>query len=271
MWVVTKFNILTLNKFHFLSVKVAPDCDFNIFKHAYERGGSQLRKVASQFGKVPVLLRSICQQSLPMFSLLEKREEFNRKKLLKLVEEHLYGTLKSYRFPNRSKRFAGMVISAVTGLVTLAVEGISSYLQNKRNKAMANTMDTLHEAQIDMFDKLQRYKQDLLLYSTYSLKSTNAVLDTLQGMHANQASLSNSITNLNDFEWPLFYQSFFGPATYTFHLNSHATTVAHRVDFLYKLLIEKVQKLVKGIATLSKGYLPPNCSPLYFLGKFLSA
>ena len=27
MWVVTKFNIPPLNKFHFLSVKVAPDCD----------------------------------------------------------------------------------------------------------------------------------------------------------------------------------------------------------------------------------------------------
>ena len=98
-----------------------------------------------------------------------------------------------------------MVISMVTGLVTLAIEGISGYLQSKRNKAMANAMDTLHEAQIDMFDKLQRYKQDLLLYDTYSLESTNAVLDTLQGMHANQASLSDSITNLNDFEWPLFY------------------------------------------------------------------
>ena len=158
MWVVTKFNIPPLNKFHFPSVKVAPDCDFNISKQAYERGGSHLRKVASQFGKVPVLLRSICKQSLPMFSLFEKREEFNRKKLLKLVEEDLYGTLKSYRFPTRSKRLAGMVISAVTGLVMLAVEGISSYLQSKRNKAMANAMYALHEAQIDMFDKLQRYK-----------------------------------------------------------------------------------------------------------------
>ena len=84
-------------------------------------------------------------------------------------------------------------------------------------------------------------------------------------MHANQASLSDSITNLNEFEWPLFYQSFFGPAAYSFHLNSHATTVAHRVDFLYKLLIEKVQKLVKGIATLSKGYLPPELFPPSFL------
>ena len=175
MWVVMKFTIPPLNKFHFPSVKVTPDCDFNISKHAYERGGSQLRKVTRQYGKVPTLLRAICKQSLPMFSLFEKREEFNRKKLLQLVEEDLYGTLKAYRFPNRSKRFAGMVISAVTGLVTLAIEGISGYLQSKRNKAMANAMDALQGAQIDMFDKLQRYKQDLLLYGTYSLKSTNAV------------------------------------------------------------------------------------------------
>ena len=211
------------------------------------------------------LLRSICEQALPKFSLLEKREQFNWKRLLNVIEEDLYGILKSYWSPNHSKRFAGLVISAVTGLVTLVVEGISSFLQSKRNKAMANAMDALQEAQVDIFNKLQRHKKDLLLYGTYSLKSTNAVLDTLQGMRTNQASLSESITNLNDFEWPLFYQSFFGPGAYAFHVQTHAMTVAHRIDFLYRLLIDKVQRLVKGIVTLSKGYLPLELFPPSFL------
>ena len=79
----------------------------------------------------------------------------------------------------------------MTGLVTLAIEAVGGYLQRKRNKAMATAMDTLHEVQLDTYDKLQRHRKDLLLYSTYSLKSTNAVLNTLQGMYTNQATLSN--------------------------------------------------------------------------------
>ena len=34
--------------------------------------------------------------------------------------------------------------------------------------------------------------------------------------------------------------------------------MAHKIDFLYNLPIEKVQNLIKGIATLSKGYLHPK-------------
>ena len=81
-------------------------------------------------------------------------------------------------------------ISAVTGLVTLAVEGISGYLQSKRNKAMANAMDALHRAQVENYDSLQQYKDDLLLYGSYSLNSTTDILNTLEGMYVNQASIS---------------------------------------------------------------------------------
>ena len=37
------------------------------------------------------------------------------------------------------------------GLVTLAVEAVGSYLQKKRNKAMATAMDALHEVQLDTY------------------------------------------------------------------------------------------------------------------------
>ena len=100
-----------------------------------------------------------------------------------------YGTLQNLKESNRGKRSIGLVVSAVTGLVTLAIEAIGSYLQRKRNKAMATAMDALHEVQLDTYDKLQRHRKDLLLYGTYSLKSMNAVLNTLQGMYTNQATL----------------------------------------------------------------------------------
>ena len=150
-------------------------------------------------------LRQLCEDSLPLFSLIESREDYHRHKLLELVEQDLYGTLQIYRTNGqRSRRFTSLVISAVTGLVTLAVEGISGYLQNKRNKAMANAMDALHKAQTDQYNTLRWYKDDLLLYGTYSLNSTLGVLDTLEGMQLNQASLSDTISNLPSGEWPLF-------------------------------------------------------------------
>ena len=101
-------------------------------------------------------LRNHCEDSLPTFTLVKTREDYYRKKLIALVDEDLYAPLESYRsLGRRSKQFASLVISAVTGLVTLAIEGISSYLQRKRNKAMANAMDALYRTQVENYDSLQ--------------------------------------------------------------------------------------------------------------------
>ena len=95
-------------------------------------------------------LRRMCEHSLPLFSLIQKREQFNRDQLLHLVENDLYGTLQNLKDTTRMKRSVGLVISAVTGLVTLAVEAVGGYLQKKRNKAMAIAVDALREAQLDL-------------------------------------------------------------------------------------------------------------------------
>ena len=211
-------------------------------------------------------LRNSCEDSLPAFSLVKAREEYYRKKLIALVDEDLFAPLESYRsLRRRSKWFASLVISAVRGLVTLAVEGISSYLQSKRNKAMANAMDALHRAQVENYDSLQWYKDDLLRYGSYSLNSTTDILNTLEGMYVNQASISNTITALPKDTWMLHYQNLFSVDHYQSHVHLHALTVSHKIDFLYELLIMEIEKLISGIVTLSKGYLPPELFPLSFL------
>ena len=276
IWVVTKFNIPPINKFYFFHAPMTPDCDFNISSEDLNQTQRKYSRKRESFSVPPSplsltntyynsKLRCMCEHSLPLFSLIQQREQFNRDHLIKLVEEDLYGTLWNLKESNRRKRSIGFVVPPVTGLVTLAIEAVGSYLQRKRNKAMATAMDTLHEAQLDTYDKLQRHRKDLLLYGTYSLKSTNAVLNTLQGMYTNQASLSHSVTDLDDHVWPILYSSGAGTSLYSSHLAMHAFTMAHRVDFLYRILTEKIQNLIKGIATLSKGYLPQELFPPSFL------
>ena len=281
IWVVTKFSIPPINKFYFFHAPMTPDCDFNISSEDLNQTQRKYSRKRESFTVPPnplsltntyynSKLRRMCEHSLPLFSLIQQREQFNRDHLIKLVEEDLYGTLQNLKESNRRKRSIGLVVSAMTGLVTLAIEAVGSYLQRKRNKAMATAMDVLHEVQLDTYDKLQRHRKDHLLYGTYSMKSKNAVLNTLQGMYSNQASLSNSVMDLDDRVWPILYSSGAGTSLYSSHLTMHAFTMAHRVDFLYQILTEKIQNLIKGIATLSKGYLPPELFPPSFLRNILT-
>ena len=268
VWVVTKIKVPPKNKFHFPSVNLKPDCNFtstpNLTKDPSAPPG--LRLISNYNYASRYTLRDHCEDSLPAFSLFEARETYYRNKLTKLVEEDLFGPLESYRsLGKRSKRFASLIISAVMGLVTLAVEGISGYLQRKREKAMAKAMDALHRAQVENYDSLQRYQDDLLLYGSYSLNSTTHILDTLEGMYYNQASLSETIMALPNNTWMLHYQTARGLDRYQSHLMLHTLTQKHKIDFLYELLIGEVEKLITGISTLSKGYLPLELFPLSFL------
>ena len=266
VWIVTKFKLPPLNKFHFPPAKLEPDCSFDIPSDIKTRNVSdKIINAAIDYKFIRPYLRSLCLDSLPVFELLKTRETHLRENLIHLVEKDLYGTLQSYRSLGRSKRFASLAISAVTGLVTLAVEGISGFLQDKRNKAMARAMDALHKANVETYNELQRYKDDLTLYGTYSLKSTNDVLDTLESMYSHQSSLSEVVTNLPNLTWPMFYQTHLGHTLYSSHLSLHATTLSHKFDFLYGLLQKKILNLIKGVATLSKGYLPPELFPPSFL------
>ena len=91
------------------------------------------------------------------------------------------------------------------------------------------------------------------------------ILNTLEGMYVNQASISDTITALPKDTWMLHYQTYTGRDHYQSHLYLHALTMSHKIDFLDELLIMEIEKLIKGITTLSKGYLPPELFPLSFL------
>ena len=137
VWIVTKFNLPPKNRVHFPPVNLVPDCNFTTTPGTAHNDSHQSHlRTFSIFGPSMdtdcnrrVKLRNHCEDSLPAFTLVKTREDYYRKKLIALVDEGLYAPLESYRsLRRRSKQFASLVICAVTGLVTLAIEGISSYL-----------------------------------------------------------------------------------------------------------------------------------------------
>ena len=140
---MTKINLPPKNRFHFPPVNLIPDCNFTSAPEQVQNDSSPshlrsfgifalLSKVASSSHSRRLELHNHCEDSLPAFTLVKTREDYYRKKLTALVDEDLCAPLESYRsLGRRSKWFASLVISTVTGLVTLAVEGIIGYLQRK--------------------------------------------------------------------------------------------------------------------------------------------
>ena len=108
-------------------------------------------------------------------------------------------------------------------------------------------MDTLQQNQKLTFNQLHRYKDDLLLYGTYNLKSTESILDALQGLYHGQSSLERHITHIQDSDWPKVYlRCHTGLVSYVAELNFFLHSISNKLDFLYSTMIDEVEALIKA-------------------------
>ena len=261
VWIVTKIPLPKPSEFNFPSFNFYPDCNFNT---TFEGMPNELKT----YKWVRPWLRSLCETSLPIISLLRKKEDFYKNKLQDLLTNELHRAMPALGSAGRPKRFASVAIPAIAGLVTLAVESVSGFLQNRRNKAMAKAMDAFHSAHRGLSNRLYRYEDDLLLYGTFSLNMTHEIIASLKGIYYKQSSLEGHIRVFNQ-KWPHFYLStILGSTLYTHDLQLYIHGLSQKFEFFYNHLIDNLNDLIRGVNTLSKGHLPPELFPPSLITNF---
>ena len=162
VWIVAKFPLPDWEKFKFPDLKFLPDCSF-----------SQTEKHTpawtTQYDYLKSWLKVMCQAVSPQLQLLKEKEKAYRDETDSKVKD-VQAIIPNLESTGRFKRFAS-ALPAIAGLVTLAAEGISGFLQRKRNRTIANAM-RLDKRQDITQNSLHRYKNDLLLYGEFSMNST---------------------------------------------------------------------------------------------------
>ena len=112
-------------------------------------------------------LKVMCQAVSPQLQLLKEKEEAYKDETDTKVKD-VKAAIPDLKSAGRFKRFASALL-AIAGLVTLAAESISGFLQRKRNKAIANAMRALQKRQDTTLNTMHRYRNDLLLYGEFSM------------------------------------------------------------------------------------------------------
>ena len=77
----------------------------------------------------------------------------------------------------------GIITTLVSCFISLAYEGICSFLQNKRNKALhqaINTMDTKADIQQN---KLMHLENSMLMYGVYNAETLVKLIKTMHNIH----------------------------------------------------------------------------------------
>ena len=152
----------------------------------------------------------------------------------------------------------GIITTLVSSFIGLAYEGISSFLQNKRNKALhqaINAMDTKADIQ---WNKLMHLENSMLMYGVYNAETLEKLIKT---MHKTIHNTTTSHERLfmgqhSPSVFKTFYAHFLGLHHYFINLLLCLRTIQDKYTSLYKELISQLHIYTSAIRILAKRYLP---------------
>ena len=88
-----------------------------------------------------------------------------------------------------------MIMSAIPGLITLAVESRSSWIKGKQNCQIDDAVTIMRRSNFEIRNELKQYKDDFLMYGKYSAESLNDVIKTVNALHQKNTRLERLVVD----------------------------------------------------------------------------
>ena len=153
----------------------------------------------------------------------------------------------------RGKRgFGSILAKAIPGLITLAVESVSSYIKGKQQQRINTAVTRLRNDDNKIRNNLKQYKNELLMYGRYNLNSLKGIINTINALHKKQ----------NHFEWAVkqkdfnFRKSDMDAVNYNFDTMMYLRNVREEHVVTYREAVKAARDFLDGIAIVTQGRLP---------------
>ena len=159
---------------------------------------------------------------------------------------------------NRERRGIGAIFSSVLpGLITLAVESLTSWIKGKQQNRIHQAVDKMRKTESDVKNTLTQYQEDFLMYGKYSVESLNKVIDTLNSLHDNHTELEKLVTTKMFTE----VESMGDALDYSVELQLFLAMAQEEHVTKYKEVFKAGKELLDAIAILSQRRLPRSLFP----------
>ena len=171
LYVVTKFILPTVDDLKFPSIDFDMECSFlnaNLRRHQYA---------------APYLpnMKNFCTKIVPFIDFYKKQIDSCSKTAHDIFTSEIPLILPNFPKNRREKR--SLIASLVTFFIGLVYEGISSYLHNKRQKALKKAFVAM-ENQVNLQrNKIFHLKNLMVMYGIYNSDMLEKLTDTEHKMH----------------------------------------------------------------------------------------
>ena len=159
---------------------------------------------------------------------------------------------------NRERRGIGAIFSSVPpGLITLAVESLTSWIKGKQQNRINQAVDKMRKTESDVKNTLTQYQEDFLMYGKYNVESLNKVIDTLNLLHDKQTELEKLVTTKMFTE----VENIGDALDYSVELQLFLELAQEEHVTKYKEVYKAGKELLDAIAILSQRRLPRSLFP----------
>ena len=159
--------------------------------------------------------------------------------------------------PQVSKRQKhGIITTLVSSFVGLAYEGISSFLQHKRNNASHKAVNAMNNKANIQHNKLMKLDDTMLMYGIYNVETLETLIKTVHKIH-NATSLHEKLFagEHNHSIFRILYTHSLGLQHYSTNSLLYLRIIQDKHISLYRELITQLHTYVSAIRILAKGYL----------------
>ena len=212
--------------------------------------------ISKEHRRLQIAVSEWCAKATPYMQHLRKKEKYFVDRLYGLLENDLYSALPQLRRRSRlvcPRRGLGtLLVSAATGLITLAVESLGSYLRHKQEKRINDAVVAMREDNTAVQNTLQQYSNDFLMYSRYNVETLEKVIQTMNSLHTRQTQLEEVFAKTQSG----CIDEVIDAISFNFDLHLYMKLVEEEHVNQYALLEKASHDLLKGIATLGQGRLP---------------
>ena len=194
--------------------------------------------------------------AIPYIEYLKEQEKYYIEKVHELLCDDLYAALPELKLMSghlRTRRGIGaLILSAIPGLITLAVESVGSWIKGKQQKRVDEAVSTMRaESQVNR-NKLRQYSNDFLMYGKYNVDTLQNVIDTVNAMHRRQTELEKQASGRAFGDTGRLVESM----KFGFDLQFYMKVSDDEHVKQLQVLECTSKEVIRGITVLSQGRLP---------------
>ena len=197
-------------------------------------------------------LKTYCNKIKPFVSYYRKLINSYNKTAHNIMENEIKLLL-----PQIFRQKCGIITTLVSGFISLAYEGISSFLQQKHDNALQKAVDPMSNQASIQCNKLMKLDSTMLMYGIYNAETLEKLINTVCEIHNVTSSHEKLfVGEHNPTFFRLLYTDSLGMQQYAINSLLFLRVIQDKYIFLYRELVTQLHAYVSAIRVFAKGCLP---------------